>query len=64
MAGDTLVVEIDSWRHHRSRRAFGADRAKDRAALRAGRRTARFTDLEIVDSPAAVAAEVLQLLVD
>ena len=62
--GSTLVVEIDSWRHHRSRRAFGADRAKDRAALRAGRRTARFTDLEIVDSPATVAAEVLQLLVD
>jgi very-short-patch-repair endonuclease len=60
--GSDLVVEIDSWRHHRSRRAFGIDRAKDRAALRAGRRTARFTDTEIEQRPADVAAELRALL--
>ena len=60
--GSDLIVEIDSWRYHRSRRAFGVDRAKDRAALRAGRRTAWFTDVEITDTPAAVAAELHRLL--
>ena len=27
---ERVVVELDSWEHHRSRRAFGADRARDR----------------------------------
>jgi very-short-patch-repair endonuclease len=57
-----LIVEIDSWRHHRHRRAFTTDRAKDRAALRHGRRTARFTGDEVEQQPAQVAAEVLALL--
>jgi hypothetical protein len=60
--GSDLIVEIDSWRYHRSRAAFGTDRAKDRAALRAGRRTARFTDVEIETRPGEVAAEVRALL--
>jgi hypothetical protein len=60
--GHPLIVEVDSWRHHRNRRAFVTDRAKDRTALRAGRITARFTDVEIARDPAAVAAELLALL--
>jgi hypothetical protein len=60
--GSDLIVEIDSWRYHRSRQAFGADRAKDREALRRRRRTARFTDVEISDAPATVAAELRALL--
>jgi len=60
--GSDLIVEIDSWRHHRHRTAFGVDRAKDRAALRQGRRTARFTGDEIEGRPAEVAAELRALL--
>lgn len=60
--GSDLIVEIDSWRYHRGRAAFGTDRAKDRAALRAGRRTARFTDVEVATRPGDVAAEVRALL--
>ncbi|MDX6729935.1 MAG: hypothetical protein QOK49_4740 [Baekduia sp.] len=60
--GHDLIVEIDSWAHHRSPRAFTVDRVKDRAALRAGRRTARFTGDEIERSPANVAAELRALL--
>jgi very-short-patch-repair endonuclease len=56
--GSDLIVEVDSWRHHRHRRAFAVDRAKDREALRAGIRTARFTGDEIEQDPAGVAAEL------
>ena len=57
-----LVVEIDSWKHHRSRVAFGRDRAKDRKALIAGRPTARYTADELEETPAAIAAELRMLL--
>jgi very-short-patch-repair endonuclease len=60
--GHPLIVEVDGYRHHRSRRAFGVDRAKDRAALRAGRPTARFTADEIGRDAAGVAAELRALL--
>jgi hypothetical protein len=60
--GSDLLVEIDSWTHHRSRRAFTQDRAKDRAALRAGRRTARFTGDELERDPAGIASEVRALV--
>jgi very-short-patch-repair endonuclease len=60
--GSDLIVEIDSWRHHRHHKAFTTDRAKDRAALRQGRRTARFTGDEIEQRPAQVAAELRELL--
>jgi hypothetical protein len=59
-----LIVEVDSWRHHRHRAAFTTDRAKDRAALRAGRRTARFTGDELEQDPAGVAADLRALLSD
>jgi hypothetical protein len=60
--GSDLLVEVDSWKYHRNRRAFTADRAKDRAALRAGRRTARFTGDEVESDPAGIAAELRALL--
>jgi hypothetical protein len=60
--GSDLLVEIDSWTHHRGRRAFTIDRAKDRAALRAGQRTARFTGDELERDPAGAASELLSLL--
>jgi hypothetical protein len=61
-ADQRLIVEIDGWAYHRSRRAFEADRARDREALRAGYRTARFTATEVLRDPKSVAAELRTLL--
>lgn len=57
-----LIVEVDGWQFHRSRRAFVTDRARDRAALRTGWRVARFPATEILRQPARVAAEIRALL--
>jgi very-short-patch-repair endonuclease len=57
-----LIVEVDSYTFHRSRRAFTNDRARDRKALRRGFRTVRFTADEIVSNPIAVAQELRALL--
>jgi very-short-patch-repair endonuclease len=57
-----LVVEVDGWAFHRTRRSFGADRARDRRALREGWHTARFTASEVQRRPAAVAEELAALL--
>lgn len=57
-----LVVEVDGWAYHRGRAAFAADRARDRRALAAGWRVARFTAAEVVRAPRAVADELGRLL--
>jgi very-short-patch-repair endonuclease len=57
-----LIVEVDGWQFHRSRRAFVADRARDRAALATGWRVARFPAVEILREPDRVAAELCALL--
>jgi very-short-patch-repair endonuclease len=57
-----LIVEVDGWAHHRGRTAFTADRRRDRAALRAGFRVARFTATEIDRDPAGIARELRVLL--
>jgi very-short-patch-repair endonuclease len=57
-----LIVEIDGWAFHRTRRAFAADRARDRAALLDGWRTARFPAIEIERQPKRVAGELIALL--
>jgi very-short-patch-repair endonuclease len=59
-----LLVEVDGWSFHRSRRAFTDDRARDRRALQAGWRVARFPAQEVSGAPAAVAAELAVLLAD
>ena len=51
-----LIVEADSWRYHRTRRAFEDDRARDVLTTRAGYRTLRFTDRQLTDDPHSVAA--------
>ena len=56
--GHALIVEADSWTHHRSREAFENDRARDALRTRAGYRTLRFTYRQLADDPAAVAATV------
>ena len=53
-----LIVETDSWTHHRSRAAFENDRARDALMARAGYRTLRFTHRQIEDAPASVAQAV------
>jgi very-short-patch-repair endonuclease len=53
-----LVVEIDSWRYHRSRCAFKDDRYRDATLLLAGCRTLRVTDTQLEFEPRVVAATV------
>jgi very-short-patch-repair endonuclease len=57
-----LIVEVDGWQFHRSRRAFVTDRARDRAALATGWRVARFPANEVIVQPAVVAGELRRLL--
>jgi Transcriptional regulator, AbiEi antitoxin len=40
---ERVIVELDSWRHHRGRRSFEADRARDLDTLAAGWVTLRIT---------------------
>jgi very-short-patch-repair endonuclease len=54
--GHRLVVEIDSWTYHRSRRAFETDRYRDQTALVAGYRTLRVTDTQLELDPHGVGA--------
>jgi len=50
-----LIVEIDSWKYHRTRARFDADRRRDATHLAVGYRTLRFTDRQRGDEPNAVA---------
>jgi very-short-patch-repair endonuclease len=54
-----LVVEVDGWKYHSNRRAFEADRARDRELARRGLLVLRFTDRELSRQPDAVAASLL-----
>jgi very-short-patch-repair endonuclease len=53
-----LVVEADSWRFHRTRRAFERDRRRDAILARAGYRTLRFTHRQMTQRPSEVAATI------
>ena len=57
-----LIVEADSWRYHKTRRAFDADRARDARHLERGHRTVRFTDRQVDSDPTAVARTLRTLL--
>jgi very-short-patch-repair endonuclease len=57
-----LVVEIDSWRYHRSRRAFETDRYRDQTLLVAGYRSVRITDTQLEYDPPGVAATLTAVL--
>ena len=57
-----LIVETDSWTHHRSREAFENDRARDARMARAGYRTLRFTYRQIEHEPASVAQTLAAML--
>ena len=53
-----VLVETDSWQHHRSRDSFERDRRRDAVHAAAGWRTLRFTWRQIEDEPQTVAAAV------
>lgn len=57
-----LVMEVDGWSTHRTRRAFADDRARDRAHVQAGWRVVRFTAVEVDGQPTVVADELAGLL--
>jgi very-short-patch-repair endonuclease len=57
-----LVVEVDGWGYHRSKRSFATDRRRDRKLVRAGWRVVRFTADDVTDRPEEVAAELSELL--
>ena len=57
-----LVVQVDGFGFHRSKRSFAADRARDRKLVRAGWRVIRFTADDVTDRPDEVAAELSELL--
>jgi very-short-patch-repair endonuclease len=59
-----LIVEIDSWRYHKTRHAFENDRARDVITTRAGYRTLRFTDRRLEREPRAVAEAIAALVAD
>jgi len=57
-----LVIEVDGYAFHSSKRAIARDKKRDRALTAALWRPARFTYEEIAFEPAATAAELADLL--
>ncbi len=55
-----LVVELDSWRFHKSRAEFERDRRRDAKLTARGERVIRLTDRRLAGEPAVVAAEIRQ----
>jgi very-short-patch-repair endonuclease len=51
-----LIVELDGWQHHRDRRAFERDRARDAELTLAGHAVVRITWRRLHDHPEQVAA--------
>ena len=63
-AEQRLVVETDSWRYHRTRRAFEDDRARDALLLAHAYRTLRFTDRALTTRPRHVVDTIAAALAD
>jgi very-short-patch-repair endonuclease len=57
-----LVVELDGGATHRTDRAFESDRQRDRILLAEGWRGTRVTWRQLRDEPAAIAADLRQML--
>ena len=57
-----LIVEIDGWRYHRTRRRFEADRRRDAALQAAGYRVVRITYRRLREEAMKVAAELAVML--
>jgi len=59
---ERLVVELDGWDAHKTRRAFQHDRTKANALTAAGWTVLRFTHDDVVRRPGEVAADVARQL--
>jgi very-short-patch-repair endonuclease len=57
-----VIVELDSWTHHRSRTSFRNDRRRDAALLARGYVTIRITWERLAEKPHEVAAELREIL--
>jgi very-short-patch-repair endonuclease len=57
-----LIVEIDSYTYHRTRRSFEADRERDAKLQRRGWRVLRITDRRLHADPAGVIADIREML--
>jgi hypothetical protein len=57
-----LIVEIDGWRYHRTRKRFEDDRRKDAALTTAGYRVVRITYRRLREEAMKVAAELAVML--
>ena len=61
-ATERLIVELDGRAVHRTDRAFEGDRQRDRILLAEGWRSMRVTWRQLHDEPAAIAADLRELL--
>ncbi len=57
-----LIVEVDGYKFHRSRRAFERDRKRDAAHVLAGYRVIRVTWRQLTEEPLAVAVTIARAL--
>ncbi len=57
-----LIVEVDGFRYHRTRRSFEDDRRRDARHAVSGRRVVRFIYRRIRDEPQKVGGELRALL--
>ena len=57
-----LVVEIDGWRTHGTRRAFEEDRRRQNRLMALGFRVLRFTWSDLMERPEVVVRTILELL--
>jgi very-short-patch-repair endonuclease len=57
-----VIVEVDSWRWHGSRRSFEADRKRDATLIAQGWTILRFTARQIENEPFAVIATIARAL--
>ena len=62
LASAKLVVEIDGYTFHSTRRSFERDRRKDRDLQALGYTVLRFTWRELTDEPEAVVAAISRAL--
>ena len=60
--GTTEIVELDGWQGHGTKSAFRDDRARDRRLRVAGYSITHLTWSQLEDEPAAVAADLRNLL--
>lgn len=61
-AEQKLIVELDSWSHHKQRRAFEEDRRRDAALALAGFQMLRVTHRWLVNEPADLRRTIERLL--